>query len=188
MFHQEIKRERHKQEKSRKMSLATMMGSSTESREGRGSLSKIKAESSSRKFQHFGCLFSNSRIVPGSVNRPVWKMAVHLSRSLNKDKDDHDGEETLRKEGEFMNSAWNFLKIFYGLFRFFFHFSIFNDRLKISWNQGQFLVTAWGKLRSNVQKENEVKLRNFIVDALFEEETFTQTVSSCDKAFRYCRR
>ena len=96
-----------------------MMGSSTESREGRGSLSNIKAESSSRKFQHFGCLFSNSRIVPGSVNRPVWKMAVHLSRSLNKDKDDHDGEETLRKEGEFMNSAWNFLKIFYGLFRFF---------------------------------------------------------------------
>ena len=38
-------------------------------------------------------------------------------------------------------------------------------------------MTAWGKLRSNVQKENEVKLRNFIVDALFEEETFTPTVS-----------
>ena len=73
----------------------------------------------------------------------------------------------------------DFLKYFLLIIFFFqlFFLSIFNDRLKILRNQREFLVTAWGKLRSNVQKENEVKLRNFIVDALFEEETFTNTVS-----------
>ena len=46
MFHQEIKRERHKQEKT-KMSFAAMMGSSTESREGQGSTNENRNENRS---------------------------------------------------------------------------------------------------------------------------------------------
>ena len=61
------------------------------------------------------------------MNRPVWKMAVHLSRSLYKDKDDHDGEETLRKEGEFMNSAWY----------------VFEDFLWFIYFISQFSMTDW---------------------------------------------
>ena len=54
MNHQDITRERHNQEK-RKMSLAALMGSSTESREGQGSIDRINGRTEPRTVTSSRC-------------------------------------------------------------------------------------------------------------------------------------
>ena len=116
MNHQEVKREKHNQEK-RKMSLAALMGSSTESREGQGSTGQTNGRTEPRTVSSSRCQCPDD--------------FIGAKRSLKKTRMTMMAKKLFEKKVTFKIFFEFFRDFFKIYFLFIFQIVIFNDRLKI---------------------------------------------------------